>query len=145
MALIKCPECKKEISNSAKNCPSCGYKISKGGIGCFTYLLIGLGILIFFYIIGSNSSGGNVIEDENTYSQSWRSPEGTEFRDIGRIMVKNNISGCGEYQVKEITDNEFVVACTPDGTNWTYYVVYPNLDKIYLANEEMEKKLKPPY
>ena len=52
MALIKCPECKKEISNSAKNCPSCGYKISKSGIGCFTYLLIGLGILIFFYIIG---------------------------------------------------------------------------------------------
>ena len=29
MALIKCPECKKEISDKAGACPSCGY--SKGG------------------------------------------------------------------------------------------------------------------
>lgn len=145
MALIKCTECNKEISSSAKNCPSCGYKISKGGNGCFTYLLIGIGIMFFFYIIGSNSSGGNVIEDENTYSQSWREPEGTEFRDIGRIMIKNNISGCGDYHLKEVTDNEFVVACSSDDINWTYYVVYPNLDKIYSANDEMVKKLTPPH
>lgn len=26
MALINCPECNKEISNSAKTCPHCGYK-----------------------------------------------------------------------------------------------------------------------
>ena len=26
MALIKCPECKKEISSNAKICPNCGYK-----------------------------------------------------------------------------------------------------------------------
>ncbi len=27
MALIKCPECKKDISDKADNCPNCGYKI----------------------------------------------------------------------------------------------------------------------
>lgn len=27
MALIKCPECNREISEFAKTCPSCGYKI----------------------------------------------------------------------------------------------------------------------
>jgi ribosomal protein L37E len=27
MALIQCPECGKEISNSAKMCPHCGYKL----------------------------------------------------------------------------------------------------------------------
>lgn len=27
MALIKCPECGKEISDKASNCPSCGYPI----------------------------------------------------------------------------------------------------------------------
>ncbi|WP_339838845.1 zinc ribbon domain-containing protein, partial [uncultured Flavobacterium sp.] len=90
MSLIKCPECNKGISSSAKVCPSCGYKISKDGIGCFTYLLIGLGIIIFIYIIGSNSSNENVFEDENTYTQSWRSPEGLELSEIGRVMVKNN-------------------------------------------------------
>ncbi|MBD5535635.1 MAG: zinc ribbon domain-containing protein [Lachnospiraceae bacterium] len=29
MALINCPECNKEISNTAKTCPNCGYKINK--------------------------------------------------------------------------------------------------------------------
>lgn len=27
MAIIKCPECGKEISDKAKQCPSCGYPI----------------------------------------------------------------------------------------------------------------------
>ena len=27
MALIKCPECGKEISDTAKSCPNCGYMI----------------------------------------------------------------------------------------------------------------------
>lgn len=31
MALIKCPECGKEISNKAKNCPNCGYSNKKSG------------------------------------------------------------------------------------------------------------------
>ena len=29
MALIKCSECHKEISSSAKVCPNCGYKNEK--------------------------------------------------------------------------------------------------------------------
>jgi len=145
MALINCSECKKEISDSAKSCPNCGYKITKKSNGCLVFILIGLVLLIAFYIIGSNSNSEGLIEDESTYSKSWRSPQGNEYRDIGRIMVKNNITGCGEYHVKETTQDEFVVACTSDGKNWVYYVVYPNLDKIYLASVEMEEKLKPPY
>lgn len=26
--LVKCPECKKEVSSDAKSCPNCGYSIS---------------------------------------------------------------------------------------------------------------------
>lgn len=29
MALIECPECKKEVSNQASNCPNCGYPLSE--------------------------------------------------------------------------------------------------------------------
>lgn len=28
MSLIKCPECKKKISNSASNCPNCGFQLT---------------------------------------------------------------------------------------------------------------------
>jgi len=31
MALIKCPECGKQVSNQARACPNCGYPISGGG------------------------------------------------------------------------------------------------------------------
>lgn len=31
MALITCPECKKEISDTAKSCPSCGYEMKSSG------------------------------------------------------------------------------------------------------------------
>ena len=29
MALIKCPECGKEISDKAKACPECGYELKQ--------------------------------------------------------------------------------------------------------------------
>lgn len=29
MALVLCPECKKEISDQAKTCPHCGFTIEK--------------------------------------------------------------------------------------------------------------------
>ena len=29
MALIKCPECKKEVSDKAEVCPHCGYPLRK--------------------------------------------------------------------------------------------------------------------
>ncbi|MFT5753018.1 MAG: hypothetical protein ACI924_000223 [Flavobacterium sp.] len=60
-------------------------------------------------------------------------------------MEKNKISDYGEFQLKEIADNEFVVACTTDGLQWVYYVVYTNLDKVSLVSIEMESKLTPPY
>jgi len=31
MALITCPECKKEISDTAKACPSCGFELHSSG------------------------------------------------------------------------------------------------------------------
>jgi len=31
MALVNCPECKKEVSETANLCPNCGFKISDKG------------------------------------------------------------------------------------------------------------------
>jgi hypothetical protein len=48
MALIKCNECKKEISSTAKQCPNCGYKKVKKSF----FWPIVIGVIAFIYIIG---------------------------------------------------------------------------------------------
>lgn len=59
MALIKCPECNREISDTAKTCPHCGYKLNaeqvrhRNKIISWTIvllLLLVLGIGLFIYI-----------------------------------------------------------------------------------------------
>lgn len=54
MALIKCPECGKEISDTAKVCPHCGYKQKKLDIAkhkkISTSILI-IGMLLFVVAI----------------------------------------------------------------------------------------------
>ncbi len=67
MAMIPCPECKKQISDNAESCPNCGYKLSQekideiknegekkqnfAKIGCFTIIIISA----ILYIIGSST------------------------------------------------------------------------------------------
>jgi len=41
--------------------------------------------------------------------------------DFGRILVSNNIVGCGEYKVYKMSPNDYLLACTRDGKNWKYY------------------------
>ena len=88
MALIKCPECGKEISDKAENCPDCGYPLTQKKtrkvfvflhnlslwkrIGLIIFGIICIGIVVFslfFSIIGiedySVISTVNNISDNN--------------------------------------------------------------------------------
>jgi len=52
MAIIKCKECGKEVSNKAASCPHCGVKIETGGgfIKALTYIFLTIGGIIFLLI-----------------------------------------------------------------------------------------------
>ena len=68
MALIACPECKKKVSDSAGNCPKCGYQLTPEKIaeikkkeqqtqkGCAIGCLAVIAICFVLYRIGSLSS-----------------------------------------------------------------------------------------
>lgn len=62
MALIKCPECRKEISDKARECPHCGYPLGAGEFkkvysesrglavaSLIVLVVLGLVLLYFFY------------------------------------------------------------------------------------------------
>ena len=61
MAQIKCKECGKEVSKSAKRCPNCGCKIRR----IPTWLIV-LGVLFFLsFILGGGAvTGVDSIEDQ---------------------------------------------------------------------------------
>ena len=49
MALIKCKECKTDISDEAETCPKCGAKLDEHG--CLYYILVMLAILLGFGVL----------------------------------------------------------------------------------------------
>ena len=56
MALISCPECGKEVSDTAKKCPNCGYQIKKRNkklhilVGIVVVVLIIIAVCYFVFI-----------------------------------------------------------------------------------------------
>lgn len=67
MAMIKCPECSADVSNSALKCPSCGVQLRKLKRGFFGKLIkwsfIGFNILMVIWLF---SYWGSVGEIANT-------------------------------------------------------------------------------
>ena len=56
MAMIKCPECSADVSDSALKCPSCGVQLRKPKRGFFGKLVkwgfIGFNILMVIWLVG---------------------------------------------------------------------------------------------
>ncbi len=79
-----------------------------------------------------------------TFTEPWRQPINNEFVTIGRTLVKNGLTNCGEYYVKQSIHNnaEFLVACSPDSLEWTYHIVNTKTQEVLkLENEAI---LNPP-
>lgn len=58
MALIKCPDCGKQVSDQAPSCPNCG-RVLKKKTGCLSYFIFGFSILIIVGVIGSLMNGAS--------------------------------------------------------------------------------------
>jgi len=64
MALINCPECSAEVSNSALKCPKCGVQLRKPKRGFFGKLIkwgfIGFNILMLVWLFSYMGSIGEI-------------------------------------------------------------------------------------
>lgn len=73
MALINCPECKAQVSNTASNCIGCGYQIRKPKRGIFgiifkwTFILFN--ILMCFWLLSYFGSIGDTASSSNEAAQ----------------------------------------------------------------------------
>ncbi len=66
------------------------------------------------------------------YKQKWREPYDKEFLPIGRALVKNDITDCGEYYVREssLDPGEYIIGCTADGKKFQYYLVWTSTEVV---------------
>jgi hypothetical protein len=68
MALIKCKECGKEVSSKAESCPHCGARVKAKESGCLTVLLVLIGLVTFFTLMGTIKEPSRA--GESTISQA---------------------------------------------------------------------------
>jgi hypothetical protein len=133
MALVKCHECKKEISKSAKTCPNCGTKPRRTSL--FTWLVL---ILFIGWCIGqlSGNNGGASSQSaaSNGPSAYDRKADAIQKLDLkfawgkegfGNVMIANfTIKNNSNYDVKDIE-----VKCTHSANSGT--VIDSNDRTIY--------------
>ncbi len=72
-------------------------------------------VLILIITFASCSTQDPTFEER--YPMPWTSPEGNTLLQISKALLKNNISGCGEYHYRKSTADrgEYLIACSSDG------------------------------
>lgn len=99
MALVNCVECNKEISDTVKNCPHCGMKLTapgaKTGGDVFFILMFVAGVFVVFFILQALFSAD---DPDNTYSAIYdgqknlestlKDPDSVEYGDVWAARMK---------------------------------------------------------
>jgi hypothetical protein len=126
MALIKCPECNKQVSNAAKTCPHCGFQLISNDItkkpkkvnGCLSILIIAASVLTIFFIIGffgddSSSDSTNSTNNflaynyaEDFVKQKLKSPSTAIFPGISEKNEHIIDLGSGKYKINSWVDSQ---------------------------------------
>lgn len=91
MALINCPECKKQVSDKASACPNCGYPLGN---------------------ISISSSAVNPKAIECPYFPPWRMDIGKPIGSFGTI-VSGNVESINNTNMLKIKDGIAILTCSP--------------------------------
>jgi hypothetical protein len=96
------------------------------------YILIAFAIILVIGIVKNLTDESNATQIENDYSSNWLSPSRGETSIISTTLMKNNVSGCGEFFIKKKkrSSSVYAVACTSDGKTFNYYLVWPKIDEV---------------
>lgn len=129
MALIQCPECGKEVSDKALDCPSCGYVFKKKNSRKSKVKLVFIFVLAFFIVLGIGY--GITIRKKNLENVKGNQKE--EFRkceekmelirlaQVGDVVTFGNYAGDLEWVVA-FDDNRHLLLLTKETIAYMKYV-----------------------
>lgn len=134
MALINCPECGKQVSDTAPSCPHCGYQLKgeanmshtqiskpKKKNSALTTILVVIAIILFIiYVVssmggGSNSNKSSSPSHDNilayNYSkdfvkQNLKSPSTAEFPGTSEKIKHTTYLGGDKYKIESWADSQ---------------------------------------
>ena len=123
MAMIECKECKQQVSNKAKTCPSCGAAVPKK-VGCLQSIGIVGGVLILFLVLIGRNSG----TEQNVAVTSQAEAPAEEVitatsREIATAYDENEAKGDALYKGKLVQVTGKVKSVIKDATNDTVIVL----------------------
>ena len=128
MSLVKCKACKKEISEMALKCPSCGHPNElRQRDETQGYLVLGgvfaLFIVIVFVVINLKESSSDLRNNSapTQIEPQWQSSHNLE---ISRDLVRRKIKNVGYYEWKEYTTYYNVRHRSKTSDSWQYTKIY---------------------
>ena len=119
MALIKCPECNREISDTAKTCPHCGYKLNVEQVrhrnkivtwSIVSVLIIALAIGLSLYISNERAEARKAQQAFDDFLQESSKPQ--SYHDVHIIIS-------GQHHSWELIDDSKENAI---GVNYTVLI-----------------------
>jgi hypothetical protein len=120
MALVECPECKKEVSSEAAACPHCGFALHKEkrsgwGKEIGLLLLVPIGILVALFLIFlvkeivsptdlSKSPTWAISQGKESLEHSLKDPDSVEYGDVWAGTLKSDkgsvLVACGYFNAR---------------------------------------------
>lgn len=142
MALVKCPECGKEISEKATVCPNCGYKNRKQirldikKIIIFTIILLVIGVAIFTVTYLRNSMPKELLLSLNMSREEVHNKIGNDFvldhDKYGRVVEVYDLEWLGyngKFSIAYSSSNEAI-------DNWKW-----EIDISGMSNQDVENAM----
>lgn len=107
----------------------------------FSLLLVSF-LIFSVYACGQSKKQKELTIDER-YPKPWKEPNGQELLVISQTLIKKNVTGCGEYYLRKSSQDsgEYLIGCTSDGVNWSYYIIWPQIEDVMgpYTDESIEK------
>lgn len=140
MALINCPECGKEISDTIEQCPHCGYKIKRKNFANKKLLIFPIVIVAIICIVYAVKLS---ISNDSPASQAVKIVKADYGKDVNitAIYYNKEQNGCiVEFTSSGISD----VACVylndkSVGYESVYEKISENVNDASLSDEEKQK------
>lgn len=165
-----CPMCAEKVKYEAKICKHCGYELPPNPIikneikneaipnktfikstdiknnegTLIAIIIVVIVALMFFFNMFKNTISLWGESEQSEYVSYWRSPEQSEYKGIKKTLIIYNKLDYERIKVKKINDHQFILACTNNFSDWVYYDVDTEKEKLYHLDTKTKEKLKPP-